>query len=67
MFYSYAVSIPPTAYALFCMLAVFAFSLEHFIDISDICEKMGNINLLKAHFVYIVGIFPSNSERRMFV
>jgi hypothetical protein len=59
--HSYAVSIPSAAYALFSMFTVSTSSFEHFIDVSDICEKIGIINLPKAHFIYIIGIFPVNS------
>jgi hypothetical protein len=59
--YSHTVSIPPATYALFGMFTVFTSSFEHFIDVSDICENIGIINLSKAHFIYIIGIFPINS------
>lgn len=65
--YAYTVSISAAAYTFPYILTVPAPAFQYSVDIPDVCEKFGVVNLLKAHSVYIIGVSPVNPECRMFI
>jgi hypothetical protein len=65
--YPYTVCISAAANALFPVFTIPSSAFEYSVDISDICEEIGGVNLFEAHSVYIIGIFPINFESRVLI